>query len=62
MVNNKLLKYTYNEQILKILWVTQKRAVFGFDFDVTTENTTIASESLSGEITGKTYETKKIHT
>ena len=30
--------------------------------DVTAENTTIASESLSGEITGKTYETKKIHT
>jgi len=30
-------------------------------FDVTAENTTIASESLSGEITGKTYETKKIH-
>ncbi len=31
------------------------------DFDVTAENTTIASESLSGEITGKTYEAKKIH-
>jgi uncharacterized membrane protein YphA (DoxX/SURF4 family) len=30
-------------------------------FDVTAENTTIASESLSGEITGKTYEAKKIH-
>ena len=30
--------------------------------DVTAKNTTIASESLSGEITGKTYETKKIHT
>ena len=29
--------------------------------DVTAENTTIASESLSGEITGKTYEAKKIH-
>ena len=30
--------------------------------DVTAKNTTIASESLSREITGKTYETKKIHT
>ncbi len=27
--------------------------------DVTAKNTTIASESLSGEITGKTYEAKK---
>ncbi len=30
--------------------------------DVTAKNTTIASESLSREITGKTYEAKKIHT
>ena len=29
--------------------------------DLTAKNTTIASESLSGEITGKTYEAKKIH-
>ena len=30
--------------------------------DVTAKNTAIASESLSVKITGKTYETKKIHT
>ena len=29
---------------------------------MTAENTTIASESLSVKITGKTYEAKKIHT
>ena len=37
---------------------TKRKAL---DSDVTAENTTIASESLSGEITGKTYEAKKIH-
>ncbi len=47
---------------LNSVFSATKRKARGHHTDVTAENTTIASESLSGEITGKTYEAKKIHT
>ena len=47
------------------IWVynlKRKHSALGYRSDVTAKNTAIASESLSVKITGKTYETKKIHT